>query len=48
MSTSYANPLINSCISSILLFMKQDLVQVVLISTFSIFVLSVFSSFSCP
>ena len=47
MSTGNVDLLIDSCISSIVLFLTQDLVQVVLTSTFSFFVFSFFS-FSCP
>ena len=47
MSTSHVDLLIDSCISSIILFLIQDLVQVVLTSTFSFFVFAFFS-FSCP
>ena len=47
MNTSHADLLIDSCISSIILVLTQDLVQVVLTSTFSFFVFSFFS-FSCP
>ena len=47
MSTSHVDLLIDSCISSIVLFLTQDLVQAVLTSTFSFFVFSFFS-FSCP
>ena len=48
MSTGHVDLLIDSCISSIVLFLTQDLVQAVLTSTISVFVLSFFSSFSCP
>ena len=48
MSTGHVELLIDSCISSIILFLTHDLVQVVLsTSTFSFFVFSFFS-FSCP
>ena len=48
MSTSHVAPHISGCISSIFFFLTQDPVQVVLTSTICIFVLSFFSSFSCP
>jgi len=47
MSTGHVELLIDSCISSIILFLTQDLVQVELTSTLCFFVFS-FSSFSCP
>ena len=47
MSTGHVEFLIDSCISSIILFLTHDLVQVVPTSTFSFFVFSFFS-FSCP
>jgi hypothetical protein len=47
MRTGHVDLLIDSCISSIVLFLTQDLVQAVLTSTFSFFVFSFFS-FSCP
>ena len=48
MRTGHVDLLIDSCISSIIFFLTHDLVQVVLTSTISVFVLSFFSSFSCP
>ena len=48
MSTSHVVPHTSGYISSIVLFLTQDLVQAVLTSTISVFVLSFFSSFSCP
>ena len=48
MSTSRVVPHTSGYISSIVLFLTQDLVQAVLTSTISVFVLSFFSSFSCP
>ena len=48
MSTSHVNPLIGSCVLSILISLSQDPVQVMLTSTMSGFVLSFFSSLSCP
>jgi len=47
MSTSHVVPHTSGYISSIVLFLTQDLVQAVLTSTFSFFVFSFFS-FSCP
>ena len=47
MSTGHVELLIDSCISSIILFLTQDLGQVVLTNTISFFVFSFFS-FSCP
>ena len=48
MSTSHVNPLIGSCVLNILISLSQDPVQVMLTSTMSGFVLSFFSSLSCP
>ena len=48
MSPSHVNPLISSCVLNILIFLSQDPVQVMLTSTVSVFVLSFFSSLSCP
>ena len=48
MSTGHVELLVDSCISSIILFLTHDLVQVVLsTSIFSFFVFSFFL-FSCP
>ena len=48
MSTSHVAPHISGYISSIPLFLTQHPVHLVLTSTISVFVLSFFSSFSCP
>ena len=48
MSTSHVNPLIGSCVLNILISLSQGTVQVMLTSTMSGFVLSFFSSLSCP